>query len=112
MHFVKNKVKLSIGYRMLHEANTQTVICYLQSKPYGVITGISAAAGYRGGGGTGWRQQKHMGGGAMYDMGVYMVNGIRYAAGANAVKVLEAKYIINRPELYIEVDETTEYNIS
>lgn len=107
----KNKVKLSIGYRMLHEANTQTLISYLHSKPYGNITSVSAAAGYRGGGGTGWRHQKHMGGGALYDMGVYTVNGIRYATGANATKVLEAKHIINRPKLFAEVDETTEYTL-
>lgn len=105
----KNKVRLSIGYRMLHEANTQTLISYRDSKPYGNITSVYAAAGYRGGGGTGWRHQKAMGGGALYDMGVYTVNGIRYATGLQAKRVIEARHIISRPELFKEVDETTTY---
>jgi len=106
-----NKVRLSIGYRMLHEANTQTLIGYRVSKPYGNITSASAAAGYRGGGGTGWRHQKAMGGGALYDMGVYTVNGIRYATGLQVKRVIEAQHIFNRPELFKEVDETTTYTL-
>lgn len=107
----KNKVKLSIGYRMLHEANTQALINYRDTKPYGNITSVYAAAGYRGGGGTGWRHRKSMGGGAMYDMGVYTVNGIRYTTGLQVKRVVEARHIINRPELFVEVDETTTYTL-
>ncbi len=104
-----NKVSLSIGYRMQHEANTQTIISYATSQPYGVQNQVVAEAGYAGGGGSGWRHQKSMGGGALYDMGVYTVNAIRYATGQMPVKVVEARHIIKRPELFTEVDETTEY---
>ena len=107
----KNKVKLSIGYRMLHEDNTQTLISFANDKPYGSMTSISASAGYAGGGGSGWRYIKEMGGGALYDMGVYTVNGIRYASGMNVKKVLRANHIIKRPDLFTEVDETTEYTL-
>lgn len=107
----KNKVKLSIGYRMIHETNTKKVISYRSSKPYGEIVDVVAQAGYAGGGGTGWRHQKAMGGGAMYDMGVYTVNGIRYATGLEPVRVLQAEHIIKRPELFTEVDETTQYEL-
>jgi len=47
----------------------------------------------------------------MYDMGVYTVNGIRYATGQEAVEVISAKHIIDRPELFTEVDETTMYTL-
>ncbi len=107
----KNKRKLSIGYRMQHEPNTQTIIEYARSKPYGKIQKIEATAGYAGGGGTGWRHQKAMGGGALYDMGVYTINGIRYAAGMEPIRVLRAKQYTNRPELFKEVDETTSYEL-
>lgn len=107
----QNNVKLSIGYRMQHEPNTQTVIEYSQSRPFGNITSILAEAGYAGGGGTGWRHQKKMGGGALYDMGVYTINGLRYASGMEPVAVENARHIIDRPELFKEVDETTEYNL-
>lgn len=107
----KNQVQLSIGYRMQHEPNTQTVIEYAQSKPYGALESIRALAGYRGGGGDGWRFQRDMGGGALYDMGVYTVNGLRYAAGMEPLRVLEATHSTTRPQLFTEVDETTEYRL-
>lgn len=107
----KNNVTLSIGYRMLHETNTKTLISYVDSKPFGKIAGIQASACYRGGRPSIWRGTKSMGGGAMYDMGVYTVNGIRYATGLDAVEVVSAKHIIDRPELFTEVDETTVYSL-
>lgn len=107
----KNGVKLSIGYRMLHEPNTQKLISNLESKPFGSIESVVAESGYAGGGGSGWRFEKAMGGGAMYDMGVYSVNGLRYATGQEPISVLSAKHIIDRPDLFKEVDETTEFEL-
>lgn len=107
----KNKVKLSIGYRMQHEPNTQTVIRYASEKPYGEIEAVEALAGYRGGVGTGWRFQKALGGGALYDMGVYAINGIRYATGMEPIRVLRAEHLTNRPQYFSEVDETTDFTL-
>jgi glucose-fructose oxidoreductase len=107
----KNKVYLSIGYRMQHEPNTRTVIEYASAKPYGKIQSITAQAGYGGGGGNDWRFQKAMGGGALYDMGVYCINGIRYASGEEPILVKSAKQFTNRPHLFKEVDETTEFEL-
>ena len=50
-----------------------------------------------------------MGGGALYDMGVYPINGIRYATGMEPVRVRQAAHSTTRPEIYHEVDETTEF---
>lgn len=108
---VSNGVKLSIGYRMQHEPNTRTVIGYAKSKPYGAIRRVEALAGYHGNGGTEWRYVKAMGGGALYDMGVYSINGVRYAAGEEPVRVIKAAQIVRRPELFLEVDETTEFEL-
>lgn len=107
----KNNVKLCIGYRMLHEPNTQTLISYAKSKPYGQMITVDSQAGYRGGGGSDWRYEKDMGGGALYDMGVYTVNGIRYATGMIPVEVLYAKQSQDRPEIMGDIDETTEYRL-
>lgn len=108
----KNKVKLSIGYRMQHEPNTQTVISYAKSKPFGNIQSMLAYAGYAGGGGSGWRFQKNLGGGALYDMGVYTINGIRHALQDEPIAVKSAKQFTDRPALFKEVDETTEYELT
>mgnify|MGYP006269591647 CR=1 len=105
----KNKVKMTIGYRMQHEPNTRTLMSYADNPPFGPITRVDAQAGYAGGGGTGWRFEKDMGGGALYDMGVYTVNGIRYTTDRYPTRVLSARQYTNRPELFKEVDETTEY---
>jgi glucose-fructose oxidoreductase len=103
----QNKVKLSIGYRMQHEPNTQTVIRYAETKPYGPIQSLEALAGYGGSGkGNGWRFEADMGGGALYDMGVYSINGLRYATGLEPLRVLSAKRTIPN-----EVDVTTEFEL-
>lgn len=107
----KNKVELTIGYRMQHETNTKSLISYAASKPFGGFSKIEAAACYYGGKPNGWRAVKAMGGGALYDMGVYTVNGIRYASQQFPKRVISAKQYTNRPHLFSEVDETTEYQL-
>jgi len=103
----QNGVKLSIGYRMQHEPNTQTVIQYADTKPYGAIQSAEALAGYAGPGtGSGWRFEADMGGGALYDMGVYSINGLRYATGLEPLRVLSAKRTVPN-----EVDVTTEFEL-
>lgn len=103
----QNGVKLSIGYRMQHEPNTQTVIQYAQTLPYGAIQSAEALAGYAGSGrGSGWRFQADMGGGALYDMGVYTINGLRYATGMEPLQVRSASRDIPN-----EVDVTTTFEL-
>ena len=42
----KNKVKLSIGYRVHHEPNTQRIIKFRKDLTYGKVLSATAAAGY------------------------------------------------------------------
>lgn len=107
----KNKVKLTIGYRMHHEPNTQTVMRWADSKPYGKILSSSAEAGYYDGRTNHWKQNKSLGGGALYDMGVYSINGLRYAIGQEPVAVLNGRHETTRPQVYTEVDETTYFTL-
>lgn len=107
----KNKVELTIGYRMKHEPNTQELISYATTHPFGAIEKVEAVACYAGGQPQGWRAKKAMGGGALYDMGVYTVNGIRYATQQMPKRVISAKQYTKRPNLFKEVDETTEYQL-
>ncbi|MDT0644183.1 Gfo/Idh/MocA family oxidoreductase [Zunongwangia sp. F363] len=106
----KNKVKLSIGYRMQHEANTQTIMKWAETKPFGAIKGLKANAGFYGTNISPWRLDKEMGGGAMYDMGVYSLNGARYSTGMEPVAV-SATQTTSRPEMFDEVDETTIFTL-
>ncbi|GHA48426.1 glucose-fructose oxidoreductase [Salinimicrobium marinum] len=105
----KNKVKLSIGYRMQHEKNTQTIMKWAETKPCGKIRELEAAAGFNGSD-LGWRLDKELGGGAMYDMGVYSLNAARYSTGMEPIAVT-ATHSTRRPELFEEVDETTNFTL-
>lgn len=106
----KNNVKLSIGYRMQHEPNTRAFAQFAKQQPYGHIQSVSAYAGYSGGPGpaSDWRMQKDMGGGALYDMGVYPINGVRFVMGLEPIAV---KAKIEPHAGFKEVDATTYFTL-
>lgn len=107
----KNRAKLSIGYRLQHEPNTQSVMSIARDKSYGKIKNLIAEAGfYDRRTAYHWRLNKSMGGGAMYDMGVYPLNAARYASAQEPVAV-SAHSERHRPELYNEVDETMHFEL-
>jgi len=106
----RNKVKLSIGYRMHHEPNTQRIIQFRKDKKYGDILKVKAAAGYFDPRTDHWKQKKAMGGGSMYDMGVYPLNATRYVTGEEPIAVTAQQSTV-RPEIYKEVDETMQFTL-
>lgn len=106
----KNKVKLSIGYRMHHEPNTQRIIQFRKEKKYGDILKVKAVAGYFDPRTDHWKQKKAMGGGSMYDMGVYPLNATRYVTGEEPIAVTAQQSTV-RPEIYKEVDETMQFTL-
>jgi glucose-fructose oxidoreductase len=108
----KNRVQLTIGYRMQHEPNTQTVIRFGREKTYGEITEVRTGAGYSGAhtDTENWRRIPEMGGGALYDMGVYPINAARYATGLEPVAV-SGKQWSERQEMYSDVDEFSEFEL-
>lgn len=107
----RNNVKLSIGYRMQHEPNTQTIIRYGEEQTYGKIRKVEASAGYHNGNPTGWEIDKEMGGGVMYDMGVYPLNAARYVTGEEPVAVTSARHETQRPDIFTEVGEITYFDL-
>jgi len=108
----KNKVQLTIGYRMQHEPVTQKIIKWRTTKPYGTIKSLYAEAGFYSNPQdlTNWRLHKELGGGAMFDMGVYTLNAARYSTGLEPISV-SAKQYSNRADIFI-ADETTEYELT
>lgn len=110
----ENGVTLSIGYRLQHEPNTQTIIGYADTKPFGPITQIEALSGFNGYSESDagiWRLKKEPGGGSLFDMGVYCINAARYVTGEEPVRVVSATQRTNRPELFTEVDEFTDFEL-
>jgi glucose-fructose oxidoreductase len=106
----QNKVKLSIGYRMHHEPNTQRIIQFRKDKKYGNVLHVEASAGYFDGRSDHWKQRKSMGGGAMMDMGVYPLNAARYCTGLEPIAVT-AQASTTRSAIYKEVEETIHFQL-
>ncbi len=95
-----NGVSLSIGYRCQHEPNTQAYRELIKNKKLGNVLSVRCAAGYREGRTDHWKQKREMGGGVIYDMGVYSIQGARLGTGMEPVAVKSAKVWTERPEIY------------
>lgn len=106
----KNKVQLTIGYRMQHEPNTRLLMQWATEKPYGNIKEIIARAGFDTRATTGdWRADPALGGGALFDMGVYPLNAVRYTAGEEPIAV-SARQQTKNP-VYAAVGESTWFDL-
>jgi glucose-fructose oxidoreductase len=104
----KNKRSLAIGYRLQHEPNTQEYRRIIKQKLLGSVKSLECAAGYRDDRTDHWKQKKEMGGGVLYDMGVYSIQGARLGTGMEPVGVVSAQTSTTRPEIYKNgLDETT-----
>lgn len=106
----QNKVKLSIGYRMQHEPNTRAFAEYATTRPFGAMKGISSYSGFAVGPGeeTNWRMIPEMGGGVLYDLGVYPINGVRFITGLEPVAI---KARIEKHEDFKRVDPSTYFTM-
>lgn len=104
----KNKRSLAIGYRLHHEPNTQEYRKLVKDKKFGKIIKASCGAGYVENRTNHWKQNKALGGGVLYDMGVYAIQGARLGTGMEPLGVMSAKTSTTRPEIYKNgLDETT-----
>ncbi len=104
----KNKKTLAISYRLHHEPNTQEYTRIVNQKLLGNIRKVSCGAGYVENRTNHWKQNKAMGGGVLYDMGVYAIQGARLGTGMEPVAIVSAKTSTTRPEIYKNgLDETT-----
>jgi glucose-fructose oxidoreductase len=103
----KNKRSLAIGYRLHHEPNTKEFRRIVNGKLLGKVKSVNCAAGYYDSRTNHWKQNKAMGGGVMYDMGVYAIQGARLGTGMEPIAIFEAKTSTTRPEVYKNgLDET------
>jgi len=94
----KNKRSLAIGYRLR----------ILKRKLLGNAKSLDCAAGYRDDRTDHWKQKKEMGGGVLYDMGVYAIQGARLGTNMEPIAIISASTATNRPEIYKNgLDETT-----
>ncbi len=108
-----HKVQLTIGYRMQHEPNTRRFMAMAKERPFGRILKLRADAGWFGwreGANDAWRLDPARGGGAMYDMGVYCVNAVRYCTGLEPLAISAVDETARR-DVFKAVDETMRFRL-
>ncbi|MBK1829943.1 Gfo/Idh/MocA family oxidoreductase [Verrucomicrobiaceae bacterium R5-34] len=106
----KAGVKLGVAYRLQFEPHHKEMIRFAKDKTFGNVRHMDAGFCFRMGGSDGWRLKKAMGGGALFDVGVYAIQGARYVFGEEPVTVsaLETK---TDPKKFAEVDETVTWTM-
>lgn len=102
----KANVKLYVGYRLHFEPHTMEVMRLAKTKELGKVKLLETADGFKIGNPDQWRLKKVLaGGGAMYDVGVYAIQGARYASGEEPTYVTAQEFKTD-PVKFKEVDET------
>jgi predicted dehydrogenase len=102
----KANVRLFVGYRLHFEPFSLEVRRLAQTKELGKVKFLETADGFKIGDPTQWRLKKALaGGGAMYDVGVYAIQGARYGSGEDPIAVTAQEFKTD-PVKFKEVDET------
>lgn len=105
---------LSVGYRLHFEPYTQEIMRLGRQKVYGKLLELDCQNGFTYGPDTDpdiWRLKKAMaGGGGLMDMGIYAIQGARYASGEEPLYATAREEKL-RPQLFKEVDETVFFEL-
>jgi len=98
--------KFSVGYRLEFEPHHREMMRLARDPNFGPFTKLRGNFGFHMGGRT-WRVDKKLaGGGPLPDVGIYVLQAARRAAGAWPVAVTAHEEPKERPELFNEVEET------
>jgi glucose-fructose oxidoreductase len=105
-------VRLSIGYRLHFEPNTQELKRLAKDRDFGVFMKMSGGNGFRMARKV-WRADyKLSGGGPLMDMGIYSVQAACMAADdATCVAVTAKEHPKTRPEIFSDVEEGLDYTL-
>lgn len=107
----KAGVKFFIGYRMHCEPHTKEIIRMREAGEFGKIMHVNNYMGFKIGDPTQWRLKKALaGGGAMMDVGIYALNGARYATGEEPIWVTAQESKTDKVK-FAEVDETITFQL-
>ena len=104
---------LQIGYRLHWDPFHRRVMEATKNREFGDWTSMDTGLGYRVNkfeGRNRWRIGKLGVAGALYDLGVYPIQGALYSAHENPVRVT-ARHSTDRPEMFDEVPEHWEWEL-
>ena len=96
--------KLYVGYRLHYEPHHQEVIRLCRKKTFGRIKHFEGGFGFHIRNSNQWRLKKQYGGGALMDVGIYVIQGARYSIGEEPISVTAREYKTDKIK-FKEVDE-------
>ena len=100
----KANLELFIGYRLHYEPHHRETIRLCQEKIFGKIKFFEGGFGFRIGNTDQWRLKKAYGGGALMDVGVYVIQGARYTIGEEPIAISARSFKTDHFK-FKEVDE-------
>jgi predicted dehydrogenase len=111
-HCKKKNVKLLVGYRMHFEPKTLEIIRMRKAGEFGKVQFFQGLSGFTIGDPAQWRLNKQLaGGGAMMDIGIYSVNGMRYMLGEDPIWVTAEETKTDPVKFAVGVDETIQFQL-
>lgn len=104
--------QLAIGYRLHFEPHTLEVMRLAREMDFGAIKHVETHFGFSIGDPTQWRMKKALaGGGPLMDVGIYCIQGARYATGLEPIAVTAQAFKTN-PVKFSEVEETLTWQLA
>jgi len=98
------KLGLFIGYRLHYEPHHREIIRLCKEEAFGKIKFYEGGFGFRAGNPNQWRLKKAYGGGALMDVGIYVIQAARYTLGHEPIAVTAREYKTDLVK-FKEVDE-------
>ena len=96
--------ELYVGYRLHYEPNHQETIRLCRDQAFGKIKHFEGGFGFRLTKPNVWRLKKQYGGGALMDVGIYVIQAARYTIGEEPISVTAIEYKTDKIK-FKEVDE-------
>jgi glucose-fructose oxidoreductase len=106
------KVQLGIGYRMHYDLFRKELMRIVQAQEFGSFMKMSGNFSFVMNQRQ-WRIEKQLaGGGAMMDLGIYVVQAAIQAANANPISVTAHEEPKQRPDFFNETEETLKFTLN
>nr|WP_315255061.1 Gfo/Idh/MocA family oxidoreductase [uncultured Flavobacterium sp.] len=118
-----NNVQLAIGYRLHYEPTHLEIKRLGQEKVFGQVRFIEASLGYKTydtldkktivdkNSKSEWRLNKKLGGGILFDLGIYCIQASRYVLGEEPIAVTAQYGTVNNKNRFSETEESISWQM-
>ena len=118
-----NNVQLAIGYRLHYEPTNLEIKRLGQEKVFGQVRFIEASLGYKTydtldkktivdkNSQSEWRLNKKLGGGILFDLGIYCIQASRYVLGEEPIAVTAQYGTVNNKDRFSETEESISWQM-